>query len=331
MGAILGLGGWGLEGDEDTMALPAAHILRHGTSFLPSGMFYARGIAQLYMMAASMLAFGESEWAMRLPSVICGLFVVALAYGYGRRFLAPLWNLAFVAAVAFLPASIADSQEARMYIFLMACLTGYTILVFEWERSGRLGALVAAVAVLIVGIQFHTLAVFGSFLVFYPGLLHGDRRKLVAGAIAFAVIVLAYALVSRWVGSFIRPIRRCSARQSGVGTRLGPEQASPVRAGSRRCRGCRCGGGGTRRQGVSSRGLALLSGALVLSGLACQLILFYHLAFMLLIAGAIVANRNGKAMGGAWASWPFSAPSLPSRKSRLCMPAASPRPGRSSD
>src|ERR1700679_3524568 len=74
-----GLDGWGLEGDEDTMALAATHILRHGTSYLPSGMFYARGIAQLYMMAGSMFAFGESEWAMRLPSVICGLLVVVLA------------------------------------------------------------------------------------------------------------------------------------------------------------------------------------------------------------------------------------------------------------
>jgi len=293
-----GLGGWGLEGDEDTMALPAAHILRHGTSFLPSGMFYARGIAQLYMMAASMLAFGESEWAMRLPSVICGLFVVALAYGYGRRFLAPLWNLAFVAAVAFLPASIADSQEARMYIFLMACLTGYTILVFEWERSGRLGALVAAVAVLIVGIQFHTLAVFGSFLVFYPGLLHGDRRKLVAGAIAFAVIVLAYALVSRWVGSFYPPHPQMFGLDKVVSERgWGLNKlhlSAPVLAGAAVAVAAAA---AHVARGVSSRGLALLSGALVLSGLACQLILFYHLAFMLLIAGAIVANRNGKAMG----------------------------------
>jgi hypothetical protein len=39
-----GLGSWGPEGDEDTMALPATHILRHGTSYLPSGMFYARGM-----------------------------------------------------------------------------------------------------------------------------------------------------------------------------------------------------------------------------------------------------------------------------------------------
>ena len=162
-----GLGGWGLEGDEDTMALAAAHILRHGTPYLPSGMFYARGIAQLYMMAASMLAFGESEWAMRIPSVVCGLLLIALGYFYGRRFLAPAWNIAFVGTLGFLPASIADSQEARMYIFLLASLMGYTILVFEWERTDRIGMLIAAVVVMIIGIQFHTLAVFGAFIVFF--------------------------------------------------------------------------------------------------------------------------------------------------------------------
>jgi hypothetical protein len=290
-----GLGGWGLEGDEDTMALPAVHILRHGTSYLPSGMFYARGIAQLYMMAASMMAFGESEWAMRLPSVICGLLLIALGYFYGRRFLAPVWNIAFVAALAFLPASIADSQEARMYIFLLASLTAYTILVFEWERTDRMGMLIAAVAVMLIGIQFHTLAVFGAFIVFFPGLLHADRRKLIAGAVAFVVIVLGYALISRWIASFYPPHPQMygldkvvSERGWGldnlripipilVGAAFGAA-AIAVYVASR----------------VSTRRMAIFSGALLFAGMACQIILYYHLACILLVAGMLLAYRNGK-------------------------------------
>jgi len=120
------------------MALPAAHILQHGTSYLPSGMFYARGIAQIYAMAASMMAFGESEWAMRIPSLVCGLLLIELGYFYGRRFLAPAWNMAFVGALGFLPGLIADSQEARTYIFLLASLVAYTILVFEKRVRERL-------------------------------------------------------------------------------------------------------------------------------------------------------------------------------------------------
>ena len=78
-GALLrfwGLGTWGLENDEETMAMPTMHILQDGHPLLPSGMFYARGIAQLYMMAASVKAFGATEWALRLPSVFPAQFPI---------------------------------------------------------------------------------------------------------------------------------------------------------------------------------------------------------------------------------------------------------------
>jgi hypothetical protein len=293
-----GLGGWGLEGDEDTMALPAAHILRYGTSYLPSGMFYARGIAQLYMMAASMAAFGETEWAMRFPSLICGLLIIPLAYLYGRRFLAPIWNIAFVAAVAFLPASIADSQEARMYIFLLAALVGYTILVFEWERTDQIGMLIAAVAVMMVGIQFHTLAVFGAFIVFFPGLLHADRRKLFAGAAAFVVIVLGYALISHWVSSFYPPHPQTHGLDKVVSERswgLDKLRVSVPILAIAACVAAALAAYIVRR--VSTLWIAVLCGALLFAGLACQLVLYYHLACMLLVAGAIVAYRHGKNIG----------------------------------
>jgi len=296
---LWGLGGWGLEGDEDTMALPAVHILRHGTSYLPSGMFYARGIAQLYMMAASMMAFGESEWAMRIPSVICGLLLIALGYFYGRRFLAPVWNIAFVAALAFLPASIADSQEARMYIFLLASLTAYTVLVFEWERTDRMEMLVAAVGVMLIGIQFHTLAVFGAFIVFFPGLLHADRRKLIAGAVAFVVIVLGYALISRWIASFYPPHPQMfgldivvSEREWGLHKLRVPV---PILAGA--AFGAAAIAVYIARR-VSTRRMAMLSGALIFAGIACQIVLYYHLACILLVAGALLAYRHGKDIVG---------------------------------
>jgi uncharacterized membrane protein len=293
-----GLSGWGLEGDEDTMALPAAHILRHGTSYLPSGMFYARAIGQLYIMAASMIAFGESEWAMRFPSVICGLLVIALAYAYGRRFLAPVWNMAFVAAVAFLPASITDSQEARMYIFLIACLTGYTVLVFEWERTNRIGMLAAAVAVMILGIQFHALAIFGALIVFFPGLLHADRRKFLAGAAAFVVIVLSYLLISHWVSGFYPPHPKMHGLDHVVSERnwgLARLQVSvPILALAAVASAAIA---VYVARAVTNVRMAVLSGALVFSGLACQLALFYHLACLLLVAGAILAYRHGKNTG----------------------------------
>lgn len=56
------LGGPGLHGDEETMAMAAMHIVQDGRPILPSGMFYPRGLSELYLMAASVQLFGESEW-----------------------------------------------------------------------------------------------------------------------------------------------------------------------------------------------------------------------------------------------------------------------------
>src|ERR1035441_4503266 len=57
-----GVGSYGLQKpDEDTTALAALHILEDGTPRFPSGMFYARAIGQSYMIAASVLVFGQTD------------------------------------------------------------------------------------------------------------------------------------------------------------------------------------------------------------------------------------------------------------------------------
>jgi hypothetical protein len=194
-----GLGSVGLHGDEKTMALPVMSLINEGLPLMPSGMFYPRAVGQLYLMAASVMAFGQSEWALRLPSALCGVLLIVLAYKAGDRFLTPAWNLALAAAVAFLPNFIEDSQTARMYVFLVTCVTGYMALIFAWERTGRASYLVAAVLSLLVGLQFHTLAVFAAFLVFMPGLVHGDTRKFWAGAAAFVAIAVGFELINHLI------------------------------------------------------------------------------------------------------------------------------------
>jgi hypothetical protein len=72
-------------------------------------------------------------------------------------------------------------------------------LVFAWERTGRTGYLVGAVVTLFVGLQFHTLAIFASFLVFLPGLLQGDVRKFRTGLIAFAIIVVGFTVINHLI------------------------------------------------------------------------------------------------------------------------------------
>ena len=198
-GALLrfwGLGAVGLHGDEKTMALPVMNLVEHGLPLMPSGMFYPRAVGQLYLMATSVLVFGQSEWALRFPSALCGVVLIALTWKVGQRFLLPRWNLALTAAVALLPSFIEDSQTARMYVFLVTCIAGYMAFVFEWERRGRLGYLAAAVVTLVVGIQFHTLAIFAAFLVLVPGLLQGDARKFWMGVAAFGVMAVGFEVIN---------------------------------------------------------------------------------------------------------------------------------------
>ena len=294
-GAVIrfwGLGAVGLHGDEKTMALPVMNLVEHGSPLMPSGMFYPRAVAQLYLMAASVLAFGQSEWALRLPSALCGVLLIALTWKVGARFLTPLWNLAFTAAVAFLPSFIEDSQTARMYVFLVAAVAGYMALVFAWERSGRVGYLVAAVVTLLVGIQFHTLAIFAAFLVFLPGLLQGDSRKFCAALLAFAVIVIGFEAINTLIDhAYPQSVESDSGPVvNGPHAAVVPHlehlwllvAALPALALSYWV--------------VARRGI--MAGLLLAAALVAEVALAWHLAAMLLVAAWVFARRVGAL------SWP---------------------------
>ncbi len=290
---LWGLGSWGLEGDEKTMALPTLHVMRFGTPLMPSGMFYARGIGQLYLMAGSALLFGQSEWAFRIPSVICGILLIPIAYLCGRRFLRPLWNIGFVASVTFLPEMIASSQEARMYIFFMTSLAAYTALVFEWERSHRTVHLIAAVLAILVALQFHVLAVFGAFLLLFPGLLAADRRRLVHGAIAFGVVLAGFFALSHWINSFYppRPIYGTERTTEHVGAlaKIGAVPPLPI------VLGLACAALLARwvARAITARGPAVAAGILLFLGMVCELALFFHVGVLLVLTGSLLAQRNG--------------------------------------
>lgn len=298
VGAILrfwGLGSWGLEGDEKTMALPTMHLVDFGSPLMPSGMFYGRAIGQLYLMAAAVRIFGESEWAFRFPSVICGIALIGIAYFVGRRFLAPAWNLAFVSSTALLPALIADSQEARMYIFLVTCLAGYTALIFEWERRNTAIWLVAAVIVMLIGVQFQVLAVFGSFLLLFPGLLAANTHKLWRGGIGFVVVAAGFAVASRWIDSFYPPRLKTgdttvAAAETHI-TSLSLLHQNPVLLLGGIIGAALLAVYVARK--VNARTPAFAVTALLFTGLVCELAAFYHVGIVLLLGGAIVAQRNG--------------------------------------
>jgi hypothetical protein len=290
-----GLGDPGLHGDEDTMALATMHIVKDGLPILPSGMFYPRGLTELYIMAASVQIFGESEWALRLPSALCGIAVIGLSFVAGRRFLRPSWNLALAATIALLPDMIEYSQTARMYIFMLACIAGCLVCIFEWERSDRLGWLIGAVLTLVIGIELHALAVTCVLLFMLPSLLHADRRKFAYGLAAASAVMVAYLFIDGWQNSqYPVPPPEYGAdivatlRHGGEPLRAFPLPmvvALWIMAAATALFAVHFG------RVVRERLPSYIATVLLLAALTAQLLLFYHIAALLGVAGSVMVFR----------------------------------------
>lgn len=194
-----GLDNVGLHGDEETMAMPAMAFLDTGQPILPSGMYYARALINIYLMSGSAWIFGESEWAFRLPSAIVGSFTGLAAFFMGRRFLSPQFNLAFVATIVLLPGMIEISQTARMYVFFVTCMIWFAACLFRWERDQRVSSLALVLLVWLLCLHFHTLAVFAAPLFLFPGLSRQSWTQLIQGSTAFAIGGLSFVLYDDWI------------------------------------------------------------------------------------------------------------------------------------
>jgi hypothetical protein len=288
-----GLGNVGLHGDEKTMVLPALHLLRYGTPDMPSGFLYPRALAQLYLMAESVRAFGMSEWAWRFPSAVCGVLLIILTWTAGRRFLEPRWNLALTAAVALLPMFIADAQTARMYVFLVTGVTGFMALLFAWERSGHVGYLIAAIIEMAVSLQFHTLSIFAAWLCFLPGLVSGDRRKLWLGAAAFAVIAAEYLGLNHWISaeyphqvedSIVAAVTNAPRAAHAPPLDLSWPLLAVLPAAA--------------LSWLVIRARGVLPVVLLAASLVAQTARLYHIAILLFVAALVLARRDGRLPAG---------------------------------
>ena len=92
---------------------------------------------------------GTGELALRLPSALCGIALVPVAYGIGRRLASERAGFALAALVAVHPLLVYYSQEARGYAAVaLACALGFMYFLDAVDgRRGALGwALASAVA-----------------------------------------------------------------------------------------------------------------------------------------------------------------------------------------
>lgn len=289
------LGAVGFHGDEETMGLAVRHILQDGRPILPGGMFYPRGITELYLMAASAKVFGESEWALRLPSAVFGIMLIPLAYLAGKRFLRPRWRLAFAASVALLPEIVEYSQTARMYIFLLVCITLAMLCILEWERTGRTRWLVASVCAFVLGLDYQALAVTVVLLFAFPGLIQRDLRKLLLGGAAALVVCACYLLIEHLVTSQYPPsagqmVRELAQENKGLNFQMAMHHRwVAISAAAAALLGVSLSLLVARamRGRIAKICVTMLFGAALLA----QLILFYHIAAILYVAATIVALR----------------------------------------
>jgi 4-amino-4-deoxy-L-arabinose transferase-like glycosyltransferase len=301
IGALLrlwGLGNVGLFGDEDVMGLATRGILETGSPILPSGLYYARALPQLYMMAMSTHFFGDTEWALRLPSVLVGTLGILAGYWLARRFLPVNWSIMFAVVIALLPSMISLSQTARMYGFYVTLVMLFAVAIFRWERTESFVAYFIAIVACLVSLSFHALTVFSTLLFFYPGLVKLSWRLLGFGAVAFTICVIFQQEHSSWVGSHYFPLVEVVPDQNGSRAALLARKVSPTAA----VLGALIVGVATglgfviarkRRMARDQATWLTLSVLCLVSAVILGLLLQYHMAGLAFIFGTIFFVRAG--------------------------------------
>ncbi|MBI4004144.1 MAG: glycosyltransferase family 39 protein [Candidatus Omnitrophica bacterium] len=117
-----GLSQRSVDGDEAISILSAQAVLTHGYPRLPSGLIYHRGQLPAYLVAGSIGAFGLNDLAIMLPSLLCSLGSLFLAYLIGRDlFNRPAVGVAAAAMLTVLQAQVFYATSARMYMTLQFC------------------------------------------------------------------------------------------------------------------------------------------------------------------------------------------------------------------
>jgi len=90
---------------------------------------------------ASMKLFGQSEWALRLPSLLCMSGAVLVVAAIGRRLFDRGTGLLAAAAFAFHHVVHFEARNARAYALAMLCATLATLALLRWlERPSVLRA-----------------------------------------------------------------------------------------------------------------------------------------------------------------------------------------------
>jgi 4-amino-4-deoxy-L-arabinose transferase-like glycosyltransferase len=164
---------------------------------------------------------GDSEWALRLPSALLGVALVAAIAALAKRWLGPETEIPSAWLAAGSPFLVWYGQEARNYTLVMLCATLASIGAIGMERRvsarGIAGYLALAWAGMLSNLSFALLA--PVHLRWWLGPAGGRARRLgVAVGVAAALLLLASPWVPQirriWDWQRLRPTHAASSTEA---------------------------------------------------------------------------------------------------------------------
>jgi len=136
---------------------------------------------------------GQSEVAVRVPSVVASLAAIGLTYLLGRRLAGEGVGLLAAVLLAASPFQVTAAQEARMYPFLMLFGVGASYALWLALAEGRRRYWMGYVLCLVLALYTHHFAV---LLLLAHGVyvlgIHRERQAMRAWLFAVAVVVILY-------------------------------------------------------------------------------------------------------------------------------------------
>ena len=186
---------------DEAITIHQAHLSLHD---MFRSLYYGDRQPPLYHLTLwlTIRAFGDGEFAVRLPSLIAGTLVIPVLYEMGRELYDRRTGLIAGAFAAASPLLVWYSQEVRMYSFvtlfgLLALLT--QLRVIRNPTMGNWAAYILATAALLWSHYFGLLLIGVQQLIFVAVLVHRSRndqpiRPLALG-FAYSAAVLVMQLV----------------------------------------------------------------------------------------------------------------------------------------
>ncbi len=197
--------------DELTSMYAAKGILAHGFPVMPSGFIYPKGELYSYMLALSMLIFGDQMGAARILSVMEYLVSLPLLYIVGSYFFGRRVAIFATAMLAFSPIALTWGRQARMYeqAQLFTILTIYLVYRAMNERHRVYLIYLAIASIVVTYLSHEETFILLPAIVLWVIVTSSDEKRP-----AFAVLFQKHWWIAGVIGASIIGIQLLAVRNT---------------------------------------------------------------------------------------------------------------------